>query len=101
MRNKDRRALRRALNECPDKCSGRTPNRQHPLTGGQRAVISESARKVIENATEDPGVDVAYRCNYCGCVYLRDVHRNRGLGRLDNSIDFEVFEARWVSRDFP
>jgi hypothetical protein len=50
---------------------------------------------------EKVGIEQAYRCNSCGCVYLRDVHRNRILGRLDNYIDRELTGKQWVSQNYP
>ena len=70
---------------CPaDDCRGGRSDRQHPLTEGQLSQVAESDRQTIREAGE--AGHEGYRCNYCGCVYVRGVHHNRILGWLDNGV---------------
>ena len=76
---------------CPDQCSGGTPNRQHQLTEGQLTKLSEAARVAVKSSAGS-----AYRCNYCGCVYLRGASTTK-LGDLDGGITGEG----WTSSIYP
>ncbi len=68
------------LDHCPKSCSGGHPQRQHALTPGQIERLSQRVRDYIGEVNE-----IAYRCGYCGCVYLR-WPSPRVLGFLDNEI---------------
>ena len=66
---------------CPAKdCSGGRHDRQHPLTPGQEKKLSQDTRDVISESNE-----TCYRCNYCGCLYLR-WPSPRILGFLDSGV---------------
>ena len=80
------------MNKCPDKCSGGDSSRQKILTDGQKMQLSESAQKVIEESTGN-----AYRCNYCGCVYLSEILDSRKLGDLDGGVTGQG----WKSSNYP
>ena len=77
---------------CPDQCSGGRPDRQHQLTEGQLAKLSEAAREAIKASR-----GTVYRCNYCGCVYLREVSGTTKLGDLDGGVTGEG----WNSSIYP
>ena len=64
---------------CPSAhCSGGTTHRQQQINDAQLDQISGDARSaILENR--------AFRCIYCGAVYIRD-ERPRILGYLDNEI---------------
>jgi len=66
---------------CPGNCSGGNSTRQHPINSLLMERIPEDVQKRI---AEESGS--AYRCNYCGCVYLNGYPRKRILGHLDNGI---------------
>ena len=64
---------------CPaDDCSGGRSQRQYPLTDGQVEKLSQNSRDEISESKS-----TGYRCNYCGCVYLRGPSP-RILGYFDN-----------------
>lgn len=77
------------MNKCPKKCSGGNSTRQYELTEGQLKQISESAKLAI-NASRRP----AYRCSYCGCVYINESSGARSLGSLNNAILGEGWHSR-------
>jgi len=85
-------SIRPRLHECPTKCSGRDQSRQAPLHVNEFARLSASARAAIGDATHS-----VYRCNYCGCVYLRLSDSNNPLGHLDGDID----GPGWHSKQYP
>ena len=80
------------MSKCADKCSGGNLSRQHELTKGQVAQLSEAAQQVISASP-----NVAYRCNYCGCVYLDEITQGRILGDLDGGVTGEG----WKSSKYP
>lgn len=69
------------MNKCPDRCSGGDSTRQHELTDGQFAKLSAAAQQKIEASSSK-----AYRCNYCGCVYLNGISGSRKLGDLNSGV---------------
>ena len=92
MATSKRRADATRLNECPDRCSGRESSRQRPLTAGELARLSVSARDVVSASSGSP-----YICRYCGCVYVSEAMSNLRLGTLDGG----VTGPGWHSRIFP
>lgn len=77
----------RDLSQCPDpNCSGGRPNRQHPLTVGQRDRITGPEGEIVAEKLHD-----MYRCNYCGCVYVRGLPHTRRLGYLDDPVTGKVW----------
>lgn len=88
-----RRNSKRDLSRCPaTDCTGGHSQRQHRITDAQCSLISSSARKLIDHNRE-----ATYRCNYCGCVYLRRLVDTEILGYLDNGLA----DRRWLSQYFP
>lgn len=79
------------MNKCPTDCSGGNSTRQHELTEGQLKKLSESAKAAV---AESKGR--AYRCNYCGCVYISELSGTRKLGSLDNG----VLGEGWHSKNY-
>lgn len=80
------------MNRCPQNCSGSNSARQHELTEGQFRRVSASAKAVVAELKCH-----AYRCSYCGCVYMNELSNTRILGSLDNSILGEG----WHSKNYP
>lgn len=80
------------MNRCPDHCSGGNHSRQHELNNNQYAQLSDSAKNEI-SITKGK----AYRCSYCGCVYLEEKDGNRKLGDLDGGMTGEG----WASLQYP
>lgn len=79
MKNK----TRHGISGCPaEDCSGGNVGRQQNLTDGQIILLPEKIQTQIkENGSK--------RCNYCGCVYIRDYDLSKApiiLGFLDNEI---------------
>lgn len=72
------------MNKCPKNCSGGKSTRQHELSEGQFKKLPDTAKEAITASK-----DIAYRCNYCGCVYMG----TRSLGTLDS----EVLGEGWHS----
>lgn len=66
--------------------------RQNQLSEGQLAELSESAKTRISESKGSP-----YRCNYCGCVYLRELSRYIKLGDLDGGVTGQG----WKSATYP
>lgn len=77
--------------ECPAVCSGKQANRQHDLSAAQSEKLPTSAQQVIADAGG------GLRCNYCGCVYVRQGGHTRKLGFLDDGI----LGPGWHSRTHP
>ena len=70
------------LFQCPARdCQGGRHDRQHFLNQGHLDRIPGPDRKVIEESPTG-----AFRCNYCGCVYLRGSHQNTVVGYLDGEV---------------
>jgi hypothetical protein len=74
------RKSNKRVEECPNQCSGRfvSAGRQHTLTATQQRQLPENAKRKIAESSGS-----AYRCNYCGCVYIQDQGSNTVLGFLD------------------
>ena len=55
-------------------CEGGSPDRQHPVTytEDRLAEFSPLQRKLAEDSAGP-----IYRCTYCGCEYVRGLHRKR------------------------
>lgn len=74
--------LMKNLWTCPARdCQGGRHDRQHSLTQGQLDHIASPDRMVIEESPTG-----AFRCSYCGCVYLRGSHQNTVVGYLDGGV---------------
>ena len=72
----------KSLGECPAQdCQGGRPNKQRALYEGELKGIPDSDRKIIEENSSS-----AFRCTYCGCVYLRGIGQNTVLGNLDGGV---------------
>lgn len=67
--------------KCFDKCSGKDSERQRKLLPSELDDLSESAKKAISESRGS-----AYRCSYCGCVYLDGLNVREKLGDLDGSM---------------
>lgn len=68
--------------KCPARdCQGGSHERQRALTPGQIARIAERHRQLIEENRAG-----AFRCGYCGCVYLHDSHLDIVVGFLDGRV---------------
>lgn len=80
------------MKACPDKCSGGGSTRQSQLSEDLLSKLSESAQKRV---SESKGS--AYRCNYCGCVYIRELSSDTKLGDLDGGVTGQG----WKSVDYP
>lgn len=73
------------MNKCPKNCSGGNSTSQHELSEGQFKKLSDGAKEAITASK-----DMAYRCSYCGCVYVG----TRSLGILDGGILGEGWHSR-------
>ena len=68
------------LDRCPYECAGSGKASQRPLTPGEFARLSDSARHAI-----DTTLGQARICDNCWCVHLREAHANVPLGILDGT----------------
>ena len=74
---------RNGKNGCPSQdCSGGKADRQNEITDGQLNHIPHDIKEIIQKH------GTASRCNYCGCVYIKDISKDTiiKLGFLDNSM---------------
>nr|WP_280971447.1 hypothetical protein [Cupriavidus gilardii] len=76
--------------QCPAACSGKQANRQHDLSPAQLDKLPAKAQEVVSDAGG------GFRCNYCGCVYVRQGDHARKLGFLDDAI----LGPGWHSRTY-
>ncbi len=77
--------------ECPaPDCQGGRPGRQTQLTEGSRdRILDPDVRSEV-----DENFRSAYRCTYCGCVYLRLADHNKVLGTLDSGVTGKQWSSR-------
>lgn len=68
--------------KCPARdCLGGSHERQHSLSRGKLERIPERDRALIEE-----NLAGAFRCGYCGCVYLHESHLDTVVGFLDGRV---------------
>ena len=85
--------MKRPDRECATRCNG-GPSRPHFITEVEFERISQSAHAACGHSLV--GV---FRCNYCGCVYVRNDTGARVIGYLDASMPHH--KRPWDSADYP
>jgi hypothetical protein len=80
---------KKALTECPTQCSRPDEYMQTPIKKPELALISQTARKEIDDSRGQ-----GYICRSCDCVYIKGVGANRYLGKLEDGL-------QWQSDQYP
>jgi hypothetical protein len=83
----------KGLSECPaPECRGGRAGRQHPLSSTQFGQLPEKERDRIEDAARSLVGTTVFRCNYCGCIYLKHPVCNSVMGFLNDPVQ----GAKWA-----